>query len=63
MWDPSQGTVFNRRLMALLERSSATPVAAQTYWEWVLELDIEDVLPNRFGYPPGSCTSPNWSRA
>ena len=44
MWDPVQASPFNRRLMGLLERSSATPVAAQSYFEWVLELDIQDVL-------------------
>ena len=44
MWDPVQGTAYNRRLMALLERSSATPASAQAYFEWILKLDIQDVL-------------------
>lgn len=44
MWDPVQATSFNRRLTALLERSSATPIAAQAYFEWFLGLDIQDVL-------------------
>ena len=44
MWDPVQGTAYNRRLMALLERSSATPASAQAYFEWILQLDIQDVL-------------------
>lgn len=44
MWDPVQATAFNRRLMALLERSSATPASAQAYFEWILQLDIQDVL-------------------
>lgn len=44
MWDPVQGTAYNRRLMGLLERSSATPAAAQAYLEWILKLDIQDVL-------------------
>ena len=44
MWDPAQGTAYNRRLMALLERSSATPAAAQAYLEWLMALDIQDVL-------------------
>lgn len=44
MWDPAQATPFNRRLMALLERSSATPAAAMAYFDWVLKLDIQDVL-------------------
>ena len=44
MWDPLQGTAYNRRLMALLERSSATPTSAMAYFEWILKLDIQDVL-------------------
>ena len=44
MWDPVQATAYNRRLMALLERSSATPAAAQAYFEWFLQLDIQEVL-------------------
>jgi class 3 adenylate cyclase/pimeloyl-ACP methyl ester carboxylesterase len=44
MWDPVLATAFNRRLMGLLERSSATPAAAMSYFEWILELDIQDVL-------------------
>ena len=45
MWDPVlYSSPFNRRLGALLERSSATPVAAQSYFEWILQLDIQDVL-------------------
>lgn len=44
MWDPVQATAHNRRLMALLERSSTTPAAAQAYLEWAFHLDIRDVL-------------------
>ena len=44
VWDPSQATAYNRRLMALLERSSATPASAQAYFEWIFHLDIQDVL-------------------
>jgi class 3 adenylate cyclase len=46
MWDPVQGTPYNRRLMGLLERSGATPAAARSYFEWVLQQDLEDVLPS-----------------
>ncbi len=44
MWDPAQATPFNRRLMGLLERSSATPSAAMAYYDWISQLDIQDVL-------------------
>jgi class 3 adenylate cyclase/pimeloyl-ACP methyl ester carboxylesterase len=44
MWDPAQATTYNRRLMALLERSSATPAAAQAYLDWLIDIDIQDVL-------------------
>jgi len=42
--DPAMATGFNRRLMALLERSSATPKAAQANYEWISQLDIQDIL-------------------
>ena len=59
MWDPVQATAFNRRLMALLERSSATPAAAKAYYDWILKIDIQDVLrsvqvPTRVLYLPSS---------
>ena len=41
---PATDTAFNRRLMAMLERSSATPAAIKSAFEWVLQQDIEDVL-------------------
>jgi class 3 adenylate cyclase/pimeloyl-ACP methyl ester carboxylesterase len=44
MWDPAQDTAFNRRLMALLERCSATPMTAAGYLDWLLKLDVSDVL-------------------
>jgi class 3 adenylate cyclase/pimeloyl-ACP methyl ester carboxylesterase len=44
VWDPTQATPYNRRLMALLERSSATPASARAYFEWIFQLDIQDVL-------------------
>ena len=37
-------TAFNRRLMAMLERSSATPAAIKSYFEWALQQDIQEVL-------------------
>jgi class 3 adenylate cyclase/pimeloyl-ACP methyl ester carboxylesterase len=44
MWDPVQATPYNRRLMGLLERSSATPAAARSHLDWVFQTDIQDVL-------------------
>lgn len=44
MFDPALATVFNRRLMAMLERSSATPAAALANWESLVRQDIQDVL-------------------
>jgi class 3 adenylate cyclase len=42
--DPSLDTAFNRRLMAVLERSSATPVAIRGYFDSLLRLDVTEVL-------------------
>ena len=44
MYDPVLVTPYNRRLMAMLERSSATPTMAQAYFESILSLDIQDVF-------------------
>ncbi|MEO6472319.1 MAG: adenylate/guanylate cyclase domain-containing protein [Aeromicrobium sp.] len=44
LFDPVLDTAYNRRLMAVLERCSATPAAAQSYFDWVLRLDIQDVF-------------------
>lgn len=44
MWDPVQDTAYNRRLMALSERCSATPADAKAYFDWRMNLDIQDVL-------------------
>ena len=41
---PSTATPFNRRLMAMLERSSATPAAVRSSLETVLQQDIRDIL-------------------
>lgn len=59
VYDPVQGTVYNRRLMGMLERCSATPATARQYWEWFLRLDVSDVLgtvraPTRVLYAPTS---------
>ena len=44
LWDSTQDTPRNRRLSALLERSSATPGAALAFYEWGSRLDYNDVL-------------------
>lgn len=44
MLGPTMNTAFNRRLMATLERSSATPAAIRSYYEWMLQQDIRDIL-------------------
>ena len=46
LFDPALDTGFNRQLMALLERSSATPAAARANFDLVGQLDIEDILPS-----------------
>jgi class 3 adenylate cyclase len=43
-WLPALGTAYNRRLMALLERCSGTPTAAQSYLEWVVQIDLREIL-------------------
>lgn len=45
-WDPSQDSPFNRRIMALLERCSATPATAREHLEWLFRLDGSDALPS-----------------
>lgn len=42
-FDAAMATSFNRRLLALCERSSATPVAAERYFETALESDFREV--------------------
>ena len=43
IWGPTWGSNLNRRLSAMLERSSATPAAAQKYMEAFLDQDVRDV--------------------
>jgi class 3 adenylate cyclase/pimeloyl-ACP methyl ester carboxylesterase len=45
MWDPVLATPYNRRLMAMLERCSATPAFAQTYVDAAMSLDYSEFLP------------------
>ncbi|MGW5074336.1 adenylate/guanylate cyclase domain-containing protein [Rhodococcus sp. NPDC004095] len=43
-WDTALDSPFNRRLMALLERCSATPATARAHLEWWLRIDYFDAL-------------------
>ncbi|MEN0138916.1 MAG: adenylate/guanylate cyclase domain-containing protein [Rhodococcus sp. (in: high G+C Gram-positive bacteria)] len=45
LWDPREDSPFNRRLMAMLERNSATPAVARAHLEWIFRLDYSDILP------------------
>lgn len=44
LWSPAVDSPYNRRLMGLLERSSATPPAARAYGEWFPQVDMSDVF-------------------
>lgn len=44
LWDRAQGSAHNRRIAGMLERSSMTPADAVSYFEWINQLDIQDVL-------------------
>ena len=44
LWSTTMDSPYNRRLMGLLERSSATPPVAQAHGEWFSKLDITDVF-------------------
>ncbi|MGW6375393.1 adenylate/guanylate cyclase domain-containing protein [Rhodococcus sp. NPDC055112] len=46
MWDPTEDSPFNRRLLALLERCSATPTTARAHLEWLFRIDCTDALPS-----------------
>lgn len=42
---PSFDTSYNRRLFALLERSSASPARAEAFFKWAVAADARSVLP------------------
>ena len=42
-WDAALSTPFNRRLLALCERNSASPIAAKNYFDAAIESDFRDV--------------------
>ena len=44
LWSSTLDSPFNRRLMGLLERSSATPSAARAHGEWFSQVDMTDVF-------------------
>lgn len=43
-WDPMQVTPSNTRLMGMLERTGATPIAAKAHFDYAATLDVRDVL-------------------
>jgi class 3 adenylate cyclase/pimeloyl-ACP methyl ester carboxylesterase len=58
MWQRAWDTSYHRRMFALLERCSASPLAAQAYMEWALHIDLREVfrnvrVPTRVVYEPG----------
>lgn len=59
-WSEVLDSPFNRRLMAVLERCSASPETARTHWEWAQQLDVRELLsaigcPVKVLYQPGGC--------
>ncbi|ANZ27396.1 cyclase [Rhodococcus sp. WB1] len=46
MWEHHADNPYNRRLMAMLERCSATPTTTQAHLEWIFRLDYSSVLPS-----------------
>ena len=57
---PPLNSPFNRRLMAMLERSSATPAAMQSHVDWQLQTDIQEVL-KAVQVPTWVVYTPNYS--
>lgn len=45
MWNAEMRTPNNRRLMAMLERSSMSPAEARAHWDWSAGLDFTHLLP------------------
>lgn len=44
LWSDALDSPYNRRLMGLLERSSATPPAARAHGDWFVQVDMSDVF-------------------
>ena len=44
LWSDALDAPFNRRLMGLLERSSATPPVARAHGDWFTQVDMTDVF-------------------
>ena len=45
LWNAEMRTANNRRLMAMLERSSMSPAEARAHWDWSAGLDFTHLLP------------------
>ena len=46
MWNAGMRSANNRRLMAMLERSSMSPAEARAHWDWSAGLDFTHLLPS-----------------
>jgi class 3 adenylate cyclase/pimeloyl-ACP methyl ester carboxylesterase len=44
VWDRGQNTGYNRRLMGMLERCSATPATARAYCDWAVRTDFASIF-------------------
>lgn len=58
VFNSALATGYNRRLMGMLERCSATPAAAHAHFDWILRMDVAEVLaavqvPTRVLHWPG----------
>ncbi|MGW4479805.1 adenylate/guanylate cyclase domain-containing protein [Rhodococcus triatomae] len=67
VWDTPVDSPLNRRLMGLLERSTATPATACAHLEWALRVNCWDALgsvqcPTRVLHPGGSLRPPEVAR-
>ncbi len=45
LWNAEMRSANNRRLMAMLERSSMSPAEARAHWDWSARLDFTHLLP------------------
>jgi len=66
MWNAEMRSANNRRLMAMLERSSMSPAEARAHWEWSAGLDFTHLLsaiqvPTRVLIQDKGIIPPSWT--